>query len=157
WGTPYVKDGVVYAIDQKTGVALKLPSEAGDSLELEVLWKNRGHKDRVYASTIEVDGILYAMGGHGSKLLIAMDAKTGETIYEQKMDFDHRQSYSSIVLAGEHLLISSESGQCAIVKPGRSFELVRMNDLGEGYRTTPIIEHDRIFIRAFKHMFCIGK
>jgi hypothetical protein len=102
---------------------------------------------------LELDDVLYVSSIKG---FIAYDAKTGEEIYKENLKLG-KTEYPSIVLAGDHLLVGSESGKTAVIKPGRTFELARVNDIGDGHRTTPVIDDNRIYIRGLKHMYCIGK
>ncbi len=152
WGMAYAKDGVAYAVDDKVGKALNLPTTVSDQLELTELWSHKGAGARVYASLLELDDILYTSSIKG---FIAYDAKTGEEIYKENLKLG-KTDYPSIVLAGDYLLVGNESGKTAVIKTGRTFELLGVNDLGDGYRTTPVIDGDKIYIRGFKNMYCIG-
>jgi len=66
-------------------------------------------------------------------------------------------AYSSITSAGDHIYVSSETGKTAVIKPGTEFELVRVNSLGEGFRSTPVFDGRELFIRGLKHLYCIAQ
>jgi hypothetical protein len=64
--------------------------------------------------------------------------------------------YPSVVLAGEHLLLSSDNGTTLVVKTGREYREVARNRL-EPFISTPIVHGDRIYVRTFGHVWCIGR
>ena len=41
-------------------------------------------------------------------------------------------------------------------KPGKTFELVAKNELGEPTYASPAISDGRLYLRGDKHLFCIG-
>ncbi len=101
---PILHDGIVYFI-QHEGKAFKLPSEAGDTIELEELWQTKPKKDRYYASSVYHDGLIYAIVRKGHFFSV-IDAKTGEVVYEEKLSLGKGETYPSITLAGKYLFIS---------------------------------------------------
>jgi len=42
------------------------------------------------------------------------------------------------------------------VKPGKAYELVAKNTLGEPTYASPAISDGKLFLRGDKHLFCIG-
>jgi hypothetical protein len=54
------------------------------------------------------------------------------------------------------LLISSDRGKTAVVKPGREYQEVGVNEL-EPFRTTPAFLDGRMYVRTLKHVYCIGR
>ena len=51
----------------------------------------------------------------------------------------------------------SDEGVTTIVRPGEEFDVVAENRLGENCYASPAISDGRIYLRAEKHLYCIGK
>jgi len=98
YARPIIHDGVIYFI-QNEGKAFRLPSEVGDELKLEFLWQTMPKKDRYYASSVLHDGLIYCIVREGHFFSV-IDAKTGEVIYEEKLNLGKGTTYPSITLAG---------------------------------------------------------
>ena len=50
----------------------------------------------------------------------------------------------------------SDKGVTTVVRPGPKLDIVATNKLGEDCYSSPAISQGQIFIRAEKHLFCIG-
>ena len=62
----------------------------------------------------------------------------------------------SITLAGGLLFISSDAGVTLVLEPGREYKEVAKNTL-EPFRSTPVFQGKRLYIRAKEHLYCIGE
>jgi hypothetical protein len=82
-----------------------------------------------------------------------LDAATGKRLWMQRLGEHHS---ASLVCAGELVYFLSDSGVTRVVKAGPSFEVVAENKLGENCYSSPAISDGQIFIRAEKHLYCIG-
>ena len=87
---------------------------------------------------------------------VTTDAASGEVVYDQKLGFTGT-SYPSITLAGEHLFASSDSGDTVVFIPGREYKEVARNSLAVGFRSTPVFNGSRMYIRTLEDVVCIGK
>jgi outer membrane protein assembly factor BamB len=151
YGTPTVAGDVVYFAEMN-GKAIKLGALNGDVLETSVLWQMTPRKDRYYASPVISDGLVYVCNQAG--LLTVVDASSGQTVYEQPLDLGGAV-YPSPTLAGGLLFISSDNGTTAVIRPGRTFELVGTNNL-EPFRGSAVFSGGRQYIRGQQNMICIG-
>jgi outer membrane protein assembly factor BamB len=86
--------------------------------------------------------------GHANCLL----AKTGELLCSEKIG----RSHASLVSANGLIYFLNDDGVAHVVKPGRAFELVAKNELGEPTYASPAISDGRLYLRGDKHLFCIG-
>ncbi|MGF1449482.1 MAG: PQQ-binding-like beta-propeller repeat protein [Opitutales bacterium] len=156
YGCPIVQDGVLYAVDETGGWAYKIPERlGGDSVELELLWRNNPPRDRYYSSPIVVDDILYAC--NRAQRVSAIDIHTGDILFSERIPFGKgQQLYGSFSLAGGHLFVSHDNGQVAVLKPGNDYELVATNTL-EDSRSTPIFVDEKIFYRTSRALYCIAE
>jgi len=150
YNAPVVADGVAYFIENG-GKAFKLSTEAGAAPQ--ELWKTEPAKDRYYGSPLLHDGLIYAVTQKG--VLSVIDSKDGKVINEQTLGTKGTH-YTSPTLAGDYLFIGSESGEMAVLKIGREPEKVGVNKL-EQFRTCPVFEGGRMYLRCFEHLYCIGQ
>jgi outer membrane protein assembly factor BamB len=152
WTSPVVSDGIVYVVDQPGATALQLPNTLTETFEVTKLWTATPKQDRYYSSSIVHEGLVYNISRQG--FLSCLDAKTGEIVYEQRLPVVGT-IYSSPCLVGENLLVSSDSGQMVLVRPGRSYEEIAQNKL-DPFRSCPTFYKDRMYVRTMKHLYCIG-
>ena len=152
FNAPIVADGTIYFI-QHGGKGFKMPDEPADELKLEPLWTTKPKGDRYYASPLYHDGIIY--GITQGTVLSAIDAKTGEVIYERNLDVKST-AYSSLTLAGGYIYASGENGATVVLEPGREYKQVKHNQL-EGFRSSPIFAGKRMYVRALNHLYCISE
>jgi outer membrane protein assembly factor BamB len=156
YAVPLVEGRNVYFIEKKA-VATRLPETADDaSIDVQRSWQVRVDGSRHYASSLVYDGLIYALSRE--EILTVLDAETGDTVYQKTVDLGGRKpnsAYPSIALAGDYLFLGSESGRTIVIKPGRSYEKVAVNDL-ELYRSTPIFDRTRMYLRGRSKLWCIG-
>ncbi len=79
-------------------------------------------------------------------------AATGELAWQEKIGSHH----ASPVSANGLVYFVADNGVTTVVKPGPKFEVVAKNELGEGCFASPAISNGQIFIRADRHLYCIG-
>lgn len=155
YARPIVHDGIVYFI-QHGGKAFRLPSEVGDTLELELLWETKPKDDRYYASSVYHEGLIYGIVRRGHDFSV-IDAETGEVVYEERLKLGKGETYPSLMFTGDHLFVSNDNGTTVVMKPGREPEEVLRNSLGEIFRSSPVFVGSRMYIRGMENLYCIGK
>lgn len=142
---PSAKGGPVFAIK---------PDAMGDITDQgsAFFWKReKGTPD--VPSPIVVDGLAYLYREDG--IVICLDAKTGEQIYEKRTSGGvHR---ASPVYADGKLYLASRKGVITVIKTGREFEILAQNDLGEVLAASPAISGGRIYLRTYDALYAIGK
>jgi outer membrane protein assembly factor BamB len=148
---PILHDGIAYFISGGS-TAVRLPSSI--DAKPEAIWKaNPKGGDYWFASPIYHDGLLYAINGNCNFSVV--DAKTGKLVYGDRLDFGGRV-YPSICLAGKYIYISSDNGTTIVLEPGRAYKEIARNDL-ETFRSSPVFEGRRMYVRTQKHLWCIGE
>ena len=50
----------------------------------------------------------------------------------------------------------SEDGKVAVLKAGRDWDVLAVNDLGEGSYATPALSEGRIYMRTEEALYCFG-
>ena len=88
---------------------------------------------------------------------LIIDVETGEVIIPQHRLSGIRDIYASAVSAGDHIYFTSREGVTTVIKHGKAFEEVAVNDLGEPVDASPAFSGNQIFIRAAKHLYCISQ
>ena len=152
---PVIDGGVLY-FPQAGGKALKLPPTAGESLTCESKWTTNPKKERYYGSAVVHDGLIYAITRYND--LSVIDAADGKIVYAKKLSTGGKsEAYPSISLIGGNVLVSSDNGYTAVIAPGREYKVVAENRLGEIFRSSPVAVGNRILIRGYKHLYCIGQ
>jgi len=118
-------------------------------------------------------------------LPIAYNAKTGTVIGRADRRAKQHRSSEGLTVAGGHLFTLNRFGKSAVFKADASMELISLNDLDEtapiegakrdqiiaqtGFdepdrwyawqfgRTSPFFSGNRLFIRSFDFLYCIGR
>jgi outer membrane protein assembly factor BamB len=147
-------DGLVFATagyPDRTRMAVRVDG-GGDVTDTHVAWKSRRQVTYV-PSPVYHASHFYSVLDEG--MLCCFDAKTGDTVWEQRLEGRFR---SSLALAGGNIYATNDKGVTTVFRATpRGFESVSVNDLGEFCYTTPAIADGRIYLRTGKHLYCLGK
>jgi outer membrane protein assembly factor BamB len=155
--SPLVQDGKAFFMaGQARGVIL--PTSPDPATKWEPLWKGKGTSLKGggywFPSPVLDGGLLYALNASG--IFTVVDAETGQEVYEERLEFKGGQCYPSISLAGRHLFVSSDNGHTLVLEPGRAYKEVARNVL-EPFRSTPVFEGKRMYVRTLQNLWCIGE
>lgn len=153
--SPVVAGEMIFAFTRRTPFLALRAGGAGDVTESHLAWKwdRSGAPD---VPTPACDGeLLYLADDRG--LLTCVNVKSGEAIWGPH-DLGIGSVSASPVLADGKLFILSESGECAVVKAGQSYELLGTNQLDGSFTlSTPAAVGTQLFIRTATHLYCIAK
>lgn len=158
--TPIVRDDLIYItnahgrmapiIAVKTDAAGELELSADDE-HIEWFYRSRGN----YMQTpIVYDDLIYFCNDGG--VMSCYEAATGTAIYRERLSSGQTGFTASPVAAGEKLYYTSETGEIHVVKVGREFELLGMNEMGTECMATPAIAGDVIFWRTRTGVVAVG-
>jgi hypothetical protein len=53
--------------------------------------------------------------------------------------------------------LTARDGHVTVVKPGRTFEILANNEIGEAVSSSPAISGGRIYLRSYDALYAIGK
>jgi len=152
-----VHDDVVYAIGGgHTSMAVKLGGE-GDVSATHTLWKKT--KGSNVSSPIYYEGHLYWAGDSGG-YICCQDAKTGETVFQERLKPESGRFWSSPVLAGGKLYFVSQNNGTFVVSAKPKFELLAHNAFADDdsrMNASPAISHGQLILRTDKALYCIGQ
>jgi outer membrane protein assembly factor BamB len=129
-------------------VAIK-PDGQGDVTKSHVVWQSR--KGAYYVpSPVCTDDYLFTTMTTGQ--VHCIEVTTGNTLWVEDMGMQ----YSSPVLANGLVYMPNDEGVITVIKPGPRFEYVAKNSIGERMNASPAISNGKIYLRGYKHLFCIG-
>jgi len=97
------------------------------------------------------EGRVYLCRENG--VLIVLDAKTGDKIYEERTVKDRHRA--SPVIAGGKLYLTARRGTVTVVKTGSTFEILAQNDLDEPITASPVVADGTLYLRSFEALYAI--
>ncbi len=118
------------------------------------LWRYEKGFTGVIPSPLLYDDLVYVIKNGG--IITAFDKATGEVVKVGRVR-DALGGYSaSPVAADGRIFIASEEGKISVVRPGRDWEVIAVNDLGEGVFATPALSNSQVFVRTAQALYCFG-
>jgi outer membrane protein assembly factor BamB len=145
-----VTDGeLLFALTYQHAVALKPDGKMAWEL-------NRGTE---ICSPICHGGHLY-WTDEQSGVAYCIDAKTGKSVYQERLAPAPGRIYAAGVLAGGRIYYVSREKGTYVLEAKPKFELVAHNvieDDKSAFNATPALEDGRIYLRSDKCLYCIGK
>ncbi|MCA9000242.1 MAG: PQQ-binding-like beta-propeller repeat protein [Planctomycetaceae bacterium] len=175
-------DGLIIGIEGRSGGAVAVrPGGKGDITDSNRVWQER-HSGR-FSTPVYYDGRVY---GISNGIVTCIDAKTGERIYQARLEGNSQQEqsqdraeeggqrrgfgfgrgrfggsdYSSPILADGKIYFVRGTGEVFVIKAGDEFEQLAVNQMpasGEQFMATPAASDGQLFIRSDKHLYCIGR
>jgi outer membrane protein assembly factor BamB len=125
------------------------PDGSGDVSASKIVWQTK--KGAYYVPTpVCTDNFLFTTMTSGE--VNCIEVTTGNTIWVNNLG----KQYSSPVLANGLVYMPNDDGVITVIKPGMKFESISKNPLGERMYASAAISGGRIYLRGFKHLFCIG-
>ena len=125
----------------------------GDVTESHALWKNPRSLPNV-PSPLFYRGVLYTLKEGG--ILTSLDTKTGEILKQARLPGALGAYFASPIAAGGRIYTISEDGKAAVIDAGAEWRLLRVNDMGDGSRSTPAIVDGKMYLRTFGMLYCFA-
>lgn len=158
YDSPVIVGDTAYLI-QSGGTATRLSMGDDGKLKAERLWTTKPRNDRYYGSPIVHDGLIYAITQRN--IFSVIDASDGSVVNGGGEGVDLQELgkgtvYPSIAMAGGRLFVSTDSGITLVMEPGRSPRIVATNQV-DTFRSCPVFEGGRMYLRTYKYLYCFGK
>jgi len=118
------------------------------------LWRYDKGFAGVIPSPLLYDGVLYVIKSGG--ILTAFDPATGELLKAGRVRGALGGYSASPVAAEGKIVIVSAEGKLAVLRAGRDWDVLAVNDLGEGSFATPALSAGRIYVRTDEALYCFG-
>lgn len=153
-----VQEGIVFASGGRARKLVAIQSGGrGDVTESHVLWTlDRGSN---VSSPVFHEGYLY-WANESQGIVYCADAKTGELVYEERLEPKPDRIYASpIIAAGMIYYVSRDSGTY-VVAADPTFRLIAHNLIasdGSIFNGSPITIGERILLRSDTYLYCIGQ
>lgn len=118
------------------------------------LWRYDKGFAGVIPSPLLYEGVLYVIRNGG--ILTAFHPATGEVLKSGRVPGALGGYSASPVAAEGHVFLVSEEGKVTVLRAGRDWEVLAMNDLGEGAFATPALAGGRIYVRTDDALYCFA-
>ena len=150
---PVYGNGLVYIATgfQQPSLLAVRPDGAGDVTKTHVAWTLR-RAAPLTPSPLLVDGELYVVNDGG--IASCLDAKTGETYWQQRLGGEHS---ASPVLVDGRIYFLNEEGVATAISPGKAFRRLATSTLDGATLASMAVSGGSIFIRTDTHVYRIGK
>lgn len=126
----------------------------GQNANAHVAW--RSERGGPYVPTPIVYGdYLYSCTDKG--VLTCFNAKTGEEIYQLRINEQGFGMSASPVAGNGMVYFPGEDGEVYVIKAGPQYELLSINPMGEAMMATPAISENLLIIRGRHHVFGIAE
>ena len=86
-----------------------------------------------------------------------MNPETGEVLKQGRAATSLGEYLASPVAGDGKIYLLSEEGKLTVLKAGREWEVITVNDMGEESYATPAIKDGRIYVRTKSMLYCFGK
>lgn len=152
YNSPLYADGVMIAMSGYNGAALAVKAGgSGDVTESHRVWHLPKVSQRIGSGVVH-DGYHYILSDGG--IAECRDLKTGAMVFQERLKGNN---WSSLVLSADgKCYAANQIGDCFVFKASPRFELLATNSLGEKIIGSIAVSEGRLFIRGYKHLWCIG-
>jgi hypothetical protein len=133
-------------------LAIQLDADAA-ALPREV-WRYEKSFVGVAPSPLNYQGVLYVVKNGG--LLTSFDPKTGNVEKASRVAGAPGGYWSSPVAAEGKIFIASEEGKVIVLKAGAQWDVMQINDVGEGCYATPALAGGNIYLRTSDALYRFG-
>lgn len=155
--SPVYSQGIVVALGGFNGMALAVKAGGkGNVTATRRLWHNPKTKQRIGSAVISGD-YFYILDDPG--VAECIELKTGNVVWEERLKGPGptTQNWSSMVLSDGKLYAINQAGDAFVLKASPQFQLLATNSLGEKTIGSMAVSDGEIFIRTYKHLWCISE
>jgi outer membrane protein assembly factor BamB len=159
--TPIYHDGKVFAASAygAGGGLVKLGKDANGGVKAEEVYATRKMQNH-HGGMILLDGCLYgANGGNEGGALVCLDFQTGNVLWDEHDDSEHRAPKGSVALADGRLYYRTERGTMILIEPNQK-EYVGRGHFDQPDRSKlpawahPVIANGKLYLRDQDVLLC---
>ncbi len=103
-------------------------------------------------SLLLIDDLLYMVTDKG--VASCVEATTGEVVWKERVGGNYS---ASPIYADGRIYLSSQQGVVTVFEPGREFEVLASNELGEQIMASPAVSGKALFLRTKSHLYRFEK
>jgi len=148
--TPILADELVISTSGGNGPIMALRPAANLASEERIAWKHAAGGPYV-PTGIAYDGLLFVIADGG--VLTCYEAATGEKQYRKRL---HGTFSASLVAGDGKLYVTSEQGDCYVIRTESEFALLSTNRMRDRCLATPAIAYGNLFLRTESMLYAIG-
>ncbi|MCI0409144.1 MAG: PQQ-like beta-propeller repeat protein, partial [Acidobacteria bacterium] len=123
----------------------------GDMTERNFLWKNSKSLPNV-PSPLFYRGVLYSLKEGG--ILTSFNPQTGEILKQGRLSGAPGAYFSSPVAADGKIYAVSEEGNVGVIRAAAEWELLAVNALDDGTKSTLAITDGTLYVRTYSALYC---
>ncbi|MBI4607165.1 MAG: PQQ-binding-like beta-propeller repeat protein [Planctomycetes bacterium] len=148
--SPLAGEGSVVAMSGFMGPAVAVRAGGkGDVTAERRLWRHEKAQQRIGSGVI-AGGHVYIVNDPG--VAECIELQTGKTVWRERLG---AACWSSAVLSDGLLYVPDQEGDCHVFRAAPRFEVVARSPLGERTRASIAVSDGELFIRTYKHLWCI--
>jgi len=153
YASPLVGQDVIVVTSGFGGAAMAVRTGGkGDVTESHRLWVTDRRMPQRVGSGVMVGDHVYILNEPGNAECI--EAKTGKSVWNERVSSG---SWGSMVHADGKLYVTNQKGETLVLAARPTHEVISRNPLDERSQSSPAVSDGDIFIRTYKHLWCIGK
>jgi outer membrane protein assembly factor BamB len=151
--SPLYADGIVVAMSGFHGSALAVKLGGSGDITKDRLWLHKRNPQRIGSGVI-VGKHVYILEADG--VPHCFELETGKEVWKVEERPGGAAAWGSMVHADGKLYVTARGGTTFVFAASPKYELLAENRLGEHVDASPAIADGQIFIRTFRHLWCIG-
>lgn len=154
YASPLVADGVAVGMSGYGGDSLAVKLGGAGDITKDRLWLHKKAAPQRVGSGVVVGEHLYMIDENG--VPHCYELKTGNELWKDEGKLKGI-SWGSLVHADGRLYLLLRSGETVVLAAKPKFEILATNALGAGENTNSsmAISNGQVFVRTFKHLWCI--
>ncbi|MFC1739349.1 PQQ-binding-like beta-propeller repeat protein [Planctomycetota bacterium] len=121
----------------------------GDVTDSHIAWKC-DKKVPTIPSPLVIDGFVYMVSDNG--FVSCLQAQTGKLLWQERIGGSFA---SSPVYTNGRIYFSNQNGKTTVIKAGRTFEVLAVNQLDDGFMASPAVVGRSLIKRTKTHLYCI--
>jgi len=123
---------------------------AGDVTDTHIVWRNGRGFPRM-PSPLLVDDLLFMVNDGG--IASCLEAATGKEIWQERIGGEYA---SSLLYADGRVYCFSQQGKATVLNASRTFEVLAVNELAEGFMASPAVDGKAVILRTKTSLYRIG-
>lgn len=149
-------NGVAVAMSGYGGAALAVKVGGSGDITKDRLWHHPKNTQRVGSGMIVGDHV-YMIDENGTPH--CYELKTGQDVWKSESRPGRGTTWGSMVHAEGRLYVLMRNGDTLVFAANPKYELLATNSLGAGESTNSsvVISNGEVFLRTFKHLWCISE
>jgi outer membrane protein assembly factor BamB len=148
--SPIFAGGLVLVVEPSLKLIALRPDGAGDVTKSHLAWAAEVDVPDV-SSPVATSELAFTVNSGG--LLVCVDLKTGEKLWEHELDFEVQASPS---LVGNRVLVLGTKGVAVWVEAARQFKEISRSELPDHFLASPAFAGGKMFLRGATNLWCVG-